>query len=55
MRSRDSRDDRQRFMMRLVPQTWETLEGRSIHVDTSMGEIIRQPVAHATPEDVAET
>jgi hypothetical protein len=55
MRSRDSRDDGKRFVMRLDPQTRQTLEGLSIHFDTSIAEVVRQLVAQATLEDFPRT
>jgi hypothetical protein len=55
MRSRDSRYYGKRFMMRLDPQTWEKLEGLSMHFDKSIAEVIRQLVAQAKLEDFPRT
>jgi predicted transcriptional regulator len=54
-RSHDSRHYGKRFMMRLDPQTWETLEELSKRFEKSAAEIIRQLVAQATPDDFPQT
>jgi hypothetical protein len=51
MRSRDSRNDGKRFMMRLDKPTREKLEGLPMQFDKSIAEIIRQLVAQAKLED----
>jgi hypothetical protein len=54
-RSHDSRDDDERFMLRLNRLASRKLQALAEHFATSRAEIIRQLIAQASPEDVPES
>lgn len=48
--SHESRRYGKRFMLRLDGQTWEKLDALSTYFERSAAEIVRQLLAHATPD-----
>jgi hypothetical protein len=54
-RSHDSRDDGERFMLRLDRPASHKLQALAEHFATSRAEIIRQVIAQASPQDFPES